>query len=155
MSKERNLGGRETTYTEERAAKVLEAIATHDLSMTELHDLYDWFPTKQTFFSWTAKHKGLLDLYLEAKKNQQLTMNEKLADLAKVQTYIDERGVERVDPGMAAVAKLQIHTAQWQMARLAPKHFADKAREEVVVKIAAEDLLKKKQELEDLYKKDC
>lgn len=150
--------GRPTDYSPELSAKVLDAIATNDKGLDELHELYDWFPNPSTVYRWRIHSLDFSKKYMEAKNNQAQIYAESTLKIAKEKyTYFDEKGNERVDVGHVAWQKLNVHTRQWHASKLAPKIYGDQKQiEDLTVRNESlqKDIEKMRAELMEKYKKD-
>lgn len=120
-------GGRPSTYTPELAAKVCEAIATHDCSLKRLYKMYDWFPHDSTIYNWIFIHGDKFSgQYFEARRAQSNVIADSMLDLDRdLPTFLDEKGNEKIDSGMLGRAKLSYEIKKWHASKMAPKIWGD------------------------------
>jgi predicted RNase H-like nuclease (RuvC/YqgF family) len=118
--------GRPTTYTDELADKVCDAVASTDEGLDHICAAHDWMPDQSTVYLWRTKHPIFSEKYLKAKALQGEIFAEGTLRIAKQKaTYFDGEGNERVDPGHVAWQKLNVNTRQWHASKLAPKIYGD------------------------------
>jgi hypothetical protein len=142
--------GRPTTYTPELAAYVCEMIATHTCGLKKLTKMYEKFPSQSTLYAWMTYEPSFSGQYFEAKRLQANYLADSLLDMPDdLPTYIDEKGVERIDPGMLGREKLRYQINVWHASKLAPKVYGDKKQEETNT---ADTLSKIKSLVDDLNK---
>ena len=156
--KKKNKGGRPTHYTEELGIKICETIATHAIGLGKLEKMYDFFPAKQILFGWMFKNKRFYDQYLEARKIQSHVIADEALDMAEnIPTYFDDKGIERIDPGILGRAKFNFECRKWHASKLEPKIFSDNYRpgnsDEKETAIH-QDNMARKQKLDEKNKKE-
>ncbi len=119
--------GRPTTYTPELANYVCKTIATHTCGLKRLTKMYEEFPSQSTLYAWMTYEPSFSGQYFEAKRLQANFLADSLLDMPDdIPTYLDEKGVERVDPGMLGREKLRYQVNVWHASKLAPKIYGDK-----------------------------
>lgn len=134
-------GGRPSIYTEELANKICEVVATHDIGLKKLCEMYDWMPDLKTILLWRRNKEQFFLLYSKAKQEQGELYAESTIEIANEKpTYRDAEGNERVDAGHVAWQKLNVNTRQWHASKLAPKIYGDQKQIEELKNNA--DLLK-------------
>lgn len=134
MSKQRHEPfGRPTTYTPELASYVCEMIATHTCGLKKLTKMYERFPSQSTIYAWMTYDPNFSGQYFEAKRRQADFLADSMLDMAEdLPTYVDEKGVERIDPGMLGREKLRYQINVWHASKLAPKVYGDKVQTEAI-----------------------
>ncbi len=126
--------GRPTSYTEELADKICEAIATTPLGLSKICAMHDDFPARDTVFEWRYKHKYFSDKYADAKRAQADLLAEELIEIADDgtnDTYIDEKGNRKTDYDVVARSRLRVDTRKWYVSKLLPKVYGDKQQADV------------------------
>lgn len=119
--------GRTTTYTDELAKKICDLVATSDKGLKQICAENDDLPVASTIYLWRLNVPAFSDMYLKAKRLQgEIYAESTLEIAAQKPTYIDEKGIEKVDAAHVAWQKLNVNTRQWHAARLAPKVYGDK-----------------------------
>lgn len=117
--------GRHSEYTPEIGDRICELVSTNMIGTNKLSKLYDWMPSNETIYKWRWQHKDFAEKYALSKMRQAQLTAENLQELCEVETYIDEKGVERIDPGRMALQRLKVDTAKWEASKLAPKVYGD------------------------------
>ena len=152
-------GGRPTTYSDEMAKKVCEAIATNTCGYVHLERLYPDLPAFTTVKEWRHRHPEFMSQYLEARRLQAELMVEEIDDMVpkEIRYYVDDRGQERIDAPSAGLLIAKINNRKWQASKLAPKIYGDKKEIEQLTdenqKIKAE-LLELRAQLDAQNKKE-
>lgn len=132
---ERNVGGRPTIYNEDLADFICNKISTTTLGTNKLCAMFDEFPDESTIYAWRIKHESFSKKYANAKSKQAEILAEKLIEMSdEVEVYEDEKGVNRIDPGMLGRQRLKIDTLKWYASKLAPKIYGEKQQTDVTVK---------------------
>jgi len=149
--------GRPTKYTEELADKICDTIATSFDSIPDMCKKYDEFPDDTQIYKWLWKYDYFYRKYVQARIFQADLMAKEIQNMCKTETFIDEKGVERIDAGKVAMTRLKVDTLKWQASKLVPKVYGDQKLIEDLTK----ENIQYKQELETLraqlatqYKKD-
>lgn len=107
-------------YTEELATYILDQMSIGH----SVQDICrrDGMPHIDTVWRWRWTVPGFSERYAQARDRRaeiQALRVEELAD-EKPLTYVDERGIERIDPAWAQVQKLRIDSRKWIASRLVP-----------------------------------
>lgn len=135
--------GRPTKYNEKIARLICERVATHDVGLTKLCEMYDELPPKQTIQDWRYKYPEFSSQYAQAKLKQAELLAESIEELASEKgTYIDDNGNVRIDPGFIAHQRLKIDARKWLASKLIPKVYGDRVENKVTV-VSYEESLKK------------
>lgn len=126
--------GRHSEYTPEMGDRICELVSTNMIGTNKLCKMYDWMPDETTIYKWRWAHTDFAQKYALAKSRQAQLTAERLHELCEVETYQDEKGVVRVDPGLVALQRLKVDTVKWEASKLAPKIYGDKHIVETTVK---------------------
>lgn len=107
-------------YTEELADYILDQMSIGH----SVQDICrrDGMPNIDTVWRWRWTVPGFSERYAQARDRRaeiQALRVEELADEPPV-TYVDDRGIERIDPAWAQVQKLRIDSRKWIASRLVP-----------------------------------
>ena len=145
--------GRPTTYNLKIAKEICDTISSSELGLAHLVDMNPHWPMRSTIFLWRRKHKEFSDLYTKAKEDQTEVSVEYMQELMnephKYEDY--ETGRMKVDVPMM---RLKMDAIKWQAAKLKPRKYGDNNKEEIVNNDIHEDAMKRKQEMEEKYKKE-
>lgn len=107
-------------YTEALADSILDLMSVGH-SIREICTR-DGMPTWETVWRWRwslPEFSARYDRARDRRAEIQALRVEELAD-EKPLTYVDERGIERIDPAWAQVQKLRIDSRKWIASRLVP-----------------------------------
>ena len=106
--------GRPTTYSNEFADRICEAVAQANCGLRKLLDDNPDFPTMLTVQSWLKKHSYFYTAYAHAKGDQLQAMAEDIVDIAN-------------DDSLDANDKrIRIDTRKWLLSKLMSKTYGDK-----------------------------
>ncbi len=126
-------GGRPTKYTEEMAELICERVATHDMGLRRLTDMYDDMPDKVTINIWRRKHEKFRSQYAQAKCEQLEFLTEDILEIADdsrndwMETLGDDKPLGyKVNGDHIQRAKLRVDTRKWLASKLAPKIYGDR-----------------------------
>lgn len=117
--------GRPTKYNEELADKICEAIATSFDSVVDICKRHDDFPDDTQIYKWLWKYEYFYRKYAKARAFQAEMMAKEIQKMCVTDAYIDEKGVERLDPGKVSQTRLKVDTLKWQASKLVPKIYGD------------------------------
>lgn len=130
--KPKHPGGRPTKYTPELAEKICQRVATHDVGIQRLCDMYDDMPDKSTIRLWKLVHPEFSTQYIKAKQEQVTNFAEDIIDIADN----GSKDYELTDDGFKLDnehiqrSRLRVDTRKWYASKLAPKIFGDAKRVE-------------------------
>ncbi len=114
--------GRPSTYTPELGELICERVATHDIGLNRLCEMYDDMPAKITVNQWRYKHPEFATRYDTAKRVQADLLAESLDDIAhETHYYTDGEGNKRMDSGFIAHLRLRVDTRKFIAAKLLPR----------------------------------
>ena len=131
VKKEKLPHGRPTSYSDELADEICEALATSDKGIAALCLLNEHWPAVQTLRVWRIRNASFSSKYAEALKQRLAFDAEELEDLAaSTEKYIDEKGVRRADPGLVAETRMKLDTRKWIVSKALPKVWGDKIIQE-------------------------
>lgn len=128
--------GRPSIYTEELADKICKAISISLVSLPRMCEANPSFPSSETIRVWKRDIPSFSVKYLTARKDQ---VDNSLIELdaiedATVAHYVDDKGQSRIDPASVALATLKSNNRKFVAARLLPKVWDDKKKDELVDK---------------------
>lgn len=131
-------GGRPTTYNAEIAARICELVSTHTCGLERLCKMYDDLPDKTTVNLWRFKHKEFSIRYAEAKLHQADLLAEEILDIADdsrndwVEYLSEEEQGDgwRFNGDHVNRCRLRIDTRKWLAAKLLPKQYGDKSKDD-------------------------
>lgn len=147
--------GRPTTYTPELAKFVCDMISTHTCGIKKLTAMYEDFPHSSTIFAWMKYFPAFSSQYFDAKCIQASLLADSLLDLPdEIETYEDEKGVERIDAGMLGKARLRYQINVWHASKLAPKIYGDKLQTEHSVSDSTKEVVKRVADINKENEKD-
>ena len=154
MTKKYDKPGQPTKYTKTLADRICKLIATHAVGLPTIIKDYG-LPDRQTIYNWLNIYDEFFDNYMRAKQEQAHILADEILEVANhIPIYEDKEGNDRIDSGMLGRAKLQMDALRWSAGRLAPKWYGDQKVEEVQNKDLHEDVVKRKQELDEKNKKE-
>jgi disulfide oxidoreductase YuzD len=140
IDKPKNPGGRPTTYNEQIATDICNAIAATNCGLETICKIHPKFPNARAVYEWLNKYPEFAQKYAEAKKNQIEVFINDINDLAnEPHDFIDEKGQRRID---ASVLRSKIDSRKWMASKLVPKLYGEKMHNETTVIIKHEDALK-------------
>lgn len=125
--------GRPTKYNSEIAALVCERVATTTSGLIRMCAENDDMPVPSTVYLWRLKHPEFSDMYAQAKLKQADLLAEEclqISDDISSDTLISAEGNEVGNSTAVARARLQIDTRKWLAAKLLPKQYGDRNRDE-------------------------
>lgn len=106
-------GGRPSTYTQELADSLCEALVESDFGLEQVCDGNDKFPSARTVFRWVENNEEFRQQYVRAKASQ-----------AEVQAY---RGLkEALGATDAQLGRLKWDARRWAASKLGPRAWGDK-----------------------------
>lgn len=150
----KDLTGRPTTYSDEMAEEICDAIASSPDGVMKLCRSRDHWPAYSTVMLWLSKQKKFSDLYLEARRRQASLVIDGTGDMLNdTEYFVDVNGVKRYDSGTVALAKVKLDFAKWQAEKLSPKLYGA-SRIEETVDTMKEEVMKHRKQLDELTKKD-
>lgn len=114
---EKKVLGRPTTFDIEIAKKVCHEIATTPLSVQEICNKFEEFPSCPTFYFWMQKSPELLKFYAAAKEEQAEILVDDMLTVARSKSE---------DTISATDKKLLLDVLKWNAARRQPKKFGDR-----------------------------
>lgn len=118
--------GRHSEYTPEMGNRICHLVATTTLGTNKLCRIHDDLPRESTVYEWRIRHPDFAEIYAKAKAQQAQLLAESIFELCDVETYEDEKGVHRIDPGIMARQRLKVDSVKWFASKLAPKIYGDK-----------------------------
>ena len=127
MTQKKAKAGRPSKYSPELADFICKLIVTQGKGIGRLCKEYDELPTEALVFKWILDFPEFGKKYRAAKALQSELLADEIEALTEVESHTDNKGVERVDPGMVALAKLKVDTRKWHAARLAPRVYGPKS----------------------------
>ncbi len=127
-------GGRPSKYTPEMVELICERVATHDMGLRRLTDMYDDMPDKVTINIWRRKHAEFRSQYAQAKCEQIEFLTEDILDIADdssndwMETFDKESQSVgyKLNGDHIQRARLRVDTRKWLASKLAPKIYGDK-----------------------------
>ena len=138
--------GRPTDYNTEMATRICDLVATHDIGLPRLCEMFSELPAHQTINRWRRENLQFSAKYAQAKMEQAELMAESIDDIVRNLDnyhYVDpDTGACKLDSGMVAQARLMIDSRKWLASKLAPKIYGDKQQTESTVTVKHEDDLK-------------
>ena len=141
--KPKNKVGRPTKYCPEIVDLICEAIGTNTGNVRAISSKYPDMPSEDTIQKWRYRYPDFAVKYAQAKSKQSEMVIETIEDIIReTPTYIDEKGVERIDPGIFARQRLLVDTHKWFASKLAPKIYGERQQVDTTVTIKHEDALK-------------
>lgn len=145
--------GRPTKYTPELGEEICEVVASSELGLLHLCNARPHWPDRATIFTWRRKYPEFRDKYTLAKEDQTEVCVEYMQEVMnEPHKWVDEEtGYIRID---VAMLRLKMDTIKWQASKLKPKKFGDTKTEEAQSKDIHDDVIKRKQELDEKNKKE-
>lgn len=131
--------GRPTKYTIELAQEICDAISCDSKGLRRLCEDHPHWPERRNIYHWMRKYPDFRLQYMQAKEHQiEALVDEilEIADDASHDTIIktDKNGneYESCNTEWMNRSRLRIETRKWLAAKLAPKIYGDKSKEEAV-----------------------
>lgn len=149
--------GRPALYSPELVNLVCMRIATNDLSLRKICEMYDDMPAEDTIRLWLWEYRDEFSvLYNKAKEAQmQLAIERADESFGGVERYVDAQGNHRLDPVSLQRETVLMNHKRWCTQKLAPKKFGTKVVLEATDESGQlEELLKLKLELARKNKKE-
>ena len=118
---------RRSDFTQELADLICDRIASGE-SLRKICDDDD-MPAVRTVHNWLNDPARVTFVHQYARARQmclQVYEDEIIEIGDHADTYVDERGNERIDPGDVQRRKLKADNLKWIMSKLAPKKYGDK-----------------------------
>ncbi len=145
--------GRPTKFNLELAKEICDSVATSHLGLFDLCEQNPHWPHRSSIFLWLRLHKEFSDMYTKAKEDQTEVCVEYMQSLMNEphKHYDKELGRTVCDVGMM---RLKADAIKWQTAKLKPRKYGDNYKEEIVNNDIHEDAMKRKQEMDEKYKKE-
>lgn len=149
-NKPKHPGGRPSKYCPEVVELICERVATHDVGLRRLTDMYDDIPDKVTINIWRRKYPEFRSRYAQAKCEQIEFLTEDLLDIADDSTNdwmeIYDKDNEciswRLNGEHIQRSRVRIDTRKWLACKLLPKIYGDKQQIENKVTVSHEESLK-------------
>jgi len=144
--------GQPTKYNMQIATEICDAIASTHLGLFDLCEQNPHWPTRETIYLWLRTHKEFSLMYTKAKEDQtEVSVDYMQALMNEPHKHFDaDAGRTICDVGMM---RLKMDAIKWQAAKLKPRKYGDVKQEEVANNEIHEDTMKRKQELDEKYKK--
>lgn len=109
--------GRPSTYSEELADRICEAIATGEALYRMCEERSD-LPAERTIYQWLEKHPEFAQKYARARERQADRNADEIVTIADTEE----------DPQRARV---RMDARKWRASKLAPKRYGDKVQQEI------------------------
>lgn len=125
--------GRPTDYTPELATLICQRVATHTCGLIKLCSMYNDMPSKFTINLWRYKYPEFSTQYAQAKLIQADLLAEECLDIAddsSFDTASNDEGFEICNTEYINRCRLRIDTRKWLAAKLLPRAYGDKSKEE-------------------------
>ena len=139
--------GRPTDYNPEMATRICDLVATHDIGLPRLCEMFSDLPAHQTINRWRRENLQFSAKYAQAKMEQAELMAESIDEIARNLDnyhYVDpDTGACKLDSGMVAQARLMIDSRKWLASKLAPKIYGDKLQTEHSVSESTKEVVKR------------
>jgi hypothetical protein len=153
--------GRPTKYTAAMAERICELVATCEMGYTRLSERYEDLPDRVTVNIWRRRYPEFRSMYALAKAEQIEYMTEEILDIADDATndymehYDQKTGCVswQVNGEHIQRSRVRIDTRKWLASKLVPRMYGD-AKEPEMQKAIHEDVLKRKDELDERNKKE-
>ncbi|MGL6123766.1 MAG: hypothetical protein ACRC1W_12280 [Shewanella sp.] len=134
--------GRPSKYCPEIVELICERVATHDMGLRQLTNMYDDMPDKVTINIWRRKHPEFRSQYAQAKCEQIEFLTEDILEIADESTndwteYLEkDTGVTgyKLNGDHVQRARLRIDTRKWLASKLAPKIYGEKQQTDLIIK---------------------
>jgi hypothetical protein len=127
MSKTKAPIGRPSDFSQELADEICYRIANGEGLVKICKD--EHIPARSTVMRWIFKIPEFQDKYTLAREQQADFYFEEILEIAdgsENDSYIDEKGNQRVDHENINRSRLRVDTRKWVIARLAPKKYGDR-----------------------------
>jgi hypothetical protein len=127
MSKTKTPIGRPSDFSQELADEICYRIANGEGLVKICKD--EHIPARSTVMRWIFKIPEFQDKYTLAREQQADFYFEEILEIAdgsEKDSYIDEKGNQRVDHENINRSRLRVDTRKWVIARLAPKKYGDR-----------------------------
>ena len=111
----KHAGGRPSDYTKEKGDLICQLIATHNVGMPKLCEMYHALPDQKTIWRWRYQVEEFRHKYAQAKMFQADLLAEQCLDIADEST-----------PEDVGVDRLRVDTRKWLASKLLPKQYGDK-----------------------------
>ena len=130
--------GRPTDYNPKIAELICDRVASHDMGLRRLTDMYDDMPDKVTINIWRRKHPEFRSQYALAKAEQLEFCMEDLLEIADDATndWMEKYDSEtdcigwRINGEHIQRSRVRIDTRKWIASKLAPKIYGNEKRVE-------------------------
>ena len=119
--------GRPSGYTDELAEEICFRMSTGEGLIQICRD--DNIPDRRTILRWVANNPDFCHKYTLAREAQADYYFEEMLEIAddpKSDSYIDEKGNQRIDHENINRSRLRVDTRKWVIARMMPKKYGDR-----------------------------
>jgi hypothetical protein len=123
-----NAGAPEWPFEKELAEEICFKISTSTDRLDKILKSEDRFPSKDVFYKWLFKSVEFKDMYQHARELQQEILVDSQVDelqRARMTTYTDKEGNERIDGAAVSLASLACANIKWEAARRDKRKFGD------------------------------
>lgn len=152
--------GRPTKYCQEMADLICERVATHDVGLDRLYEMYDDMPHRVNINIWRRKYPEFRSKYAQAKREQIEFITEEILEIADDarndwMESIDDSGKAsyKINGEHVQRSRLRIDTRKWLASKLAPKIYGDKIPEQINNDLH-DDSMQRKHALDERNKKE-
>ncbi len=132
--KEEKKVGKPTDYSPELAEQICLKVSTCTLGLKRLSEMYDWFPHRDTVYTWLLKHPEFADMYAQARRNQaQIFADEiiEISDNSALDSTVNDDGHVVCDHEYIQRSRLRVDSRKWIACKLIPKVYGDKVTNEL------------------------
>lgn len=152
VPKPKNKGGRPTIYNDKIADEICDALAGSERGLIYLCEQNAHWPSRSQIFVWLRRYPVFADKYTRAKEQQVEVFIDYMQELMSEPHKIvdEETGHMRLDVQMI---RTKMDAIKWQAGKLKPKKYGD-AKIEDASNVLHEDVIKRKEELDERNKKE-
>ena len=124
---------RRSTFTEELAAEIVEAVSLHPRSLNWLCAHFPHWPSVSTIWNWRQDHPEFRNAFVEARRRladelafETLEISDDSSGDARVIPRRDGSELVVLDQEFVARSKLRVESRRWLAAKLAPEVYGDR-----------------------------
>lgn len=119
-----------STYTEELADEICEAVSTSPKMLEDLCEENKHWPYAKTIYKWRLKYPDFGQKYAIAKQEQIEPLVSTILNKARDKSqdfYIDSEGKSQANTPHLGRLRLEIDAIKWFASKLAPKLYGDRS----------------------------
>jgi hypothetical protein len=126
--------GRPSSYNEEIAQEICDAVADSPMMLEDLCDMHDHWPSAHTIYKWRRRNLDFAQRYAIAKQNQIEVLVSHAFRIARDRSndfVEDSKGNLHANTPRVQGMRSEIDTIKWLAGKLAPKLYGERIEKNV------------------------